>query len=52
VEIFTNEQHMKCYFCGGIVTREKVPICFDWCEYAERCRSEIEAQRRPDRTLD
>jgi len=46
VEIFTNEGSMKCYYCGGLVTREKRPSCFDWCAYAARCIVEIEAQRR------
>ncbi len=46
VEIFTNEQYLRCYHCGGMVTKEKRPSCFDWCKYAESCRREIEAQRR------
>lgn len=46
VEIFTNEVSMKCYFCGGLVTRERRPTCFDWCEYAPKCLAEIEAQKR------
>ncbi len=46
VEIFTNEQSMRCYFCGGLVTREKLPSCFDWCKYADLCMSEIKAQRK------
>jgi endogenous inhibitor of DNA gyrase (YacG/DUF329 family) len=46
VEIFTNEQAMTCYHCGGPVTREKRPSCFDWCKYADLCMAEIETQRR------
>lgn len=46
VEIFTNEQSMKCYHCGGLITREKRPSCFDWCKYADKCIAEIEAQRK------
>ena len=45
VEIFTNEPYLKCYHCGGIVTKKKSPSCFDWCKYADKCRQEIEAQR-------
>lgn len=45
VEIFTNEQFMKCYFCGGTVTREKRPSCLDWCKYADRCLEELQRQR-------
>ena len=46
VEIFTTEQSMKCYYCGGLVTREKLPSCFDWCRFADICKAEIEASRR------
>jgi len=45
VEIFTNERYLRCYHCGGLVTKEKRPSCFDWCKYADKCRAEIEAQR-------
>jgi len=43
--MFTNEHTMKCYHCGGIVTRERRPSCFDWCKYADKCMAEIAAQR-------
>ena len=46
VEIFTNEQQMRCYYCGGLVTREKRPSCFDWCKYADQCIADLEAQRK------
>jgi DNA-directed RNA polymerase subunit RPC12/RpoP len=46
VEIFTNEQSMRCYFCGGHVTRERRPSCFDWCRYADICKAHIESERR------
>ena len=46
VEIFTTEQSMKSYYCGGLVTREKLPSCFDWCKFADICKAEIEASRR------
>lgn len=45
VEIFTNEPYLKCYYCGGMVTKVKRPSCFDWCRYADKCMKEIEAQR-------
>jgi len=45
VEIFTNEPYLRCYHCGGLVTKEKRPSCFDWCKYADKCRAEIDAQR-------
>ena len=43
VEIFTNEQSLKCYFCGGLVTREKRPCCLDRYKYADKCIAEIES---------
>jgi len=46
VEIFTNEQFMKCYHCGGLVSRERRPSCFDWCASADKCAAEVEAQRK------
>lgn len=46
IEIFTTEQSMKCYYCGGLVTREKLPSCFEWCKFADICKGEIEASRR------
>jgi len=49
VEILTNEQSMKCYFCGGLVTREMRPCCFDWCKYADECIAEIEAAAKRNR---
>ena len=45
VEIFTTEQSMTCYFCGGFVTREKRPSCFDWCKYASECAEELRRKR-------
>lgn len=50
VEIFTNEQSLTCYFCGGLVEREKRPSCFDWCKYAEQCAELIERRRGRSRT--
>ena len=49
VEIFTNEQCMKCYFCGVLVAREKRPTCFDLCKYADKCIAEIQAASRQHR---
>ncbi len=46
VEIFTNEQSMTCYFCGGLVTRKKHPSCFDWCKYADVCAAVIETKKK------
>lgn len=51
VEIFTNKQRLRRYHCGGRVTKEKRPNCFDWCKYADKRMQDIEAHRRRAQTL-
>jgi len=41
VEIFTNEQFMKCHFCGHLITRERLLSCLDWCKFADKCLEEF-----------
>ena len=40
VEIFSNENRVRCYNCGEIVEREKLPTCIDWCASARQCLGE------------
>ena len=40
IEIFSNETMAKCYQCGGMVYREKLPSCIDWCASARQCLGE------------
>ena len=37
VEIFSNEVKVKCYQCGEMVYRERMPSCIDWCASARQC---------------
>jgi DNA-directed RNA polymerase subunit RPC12/RpoP len=37
VEIFSNEVKVKCYQCGKMVYRERLPSCIDWCTAAPQC---------------
>ena len=41
VEMFTNEVSYRCCHCGGVIVRDKLPTCFDWCEYADKCAKEL-----------
>jgi len=40
VEIFSNEVKVRCYRCGVMVYREKLPSCIDWCASAPQCLGE------------
>jgi DNA-directed RNA polymerase subunit RPC12/RpoP len=40
VEIFSNEMRVKCYHCGNVVSRERMPSCVDWCPGARECIGE------------
>jgi hypothetical protein len=37
VEIWTHEISRNCDKCGNIVTKEQLPACIEWCEYALDC---------------
>ena len=39
-EIFSNEVKVKCYQCGEMVYRERMPSCIDWCAAARQCVGE------------
>ena len=40
VEIFSNETRVKCYQCGTMVYKEKLPSCIEWCSAARECIGE------------
>jgi ribosomal protein S27E len=40
VEMFSDEQKVKCYRCGTIVRRESIPSCIQWCAHARECLGE------------
>lgn len=37
VEIWTHEMSRTCDKCGNIVTKDTLPSCIEWCEYAVDC---------------
>ncbi|UCH89533.1 MAG: hypothetical protein JSV49_02485 [Thermoplasmata archaeon] len=37
VEIWTHEMSRKCDKCGNLVTKDELPVCIEWCEYAADC---------------
>lgn len=43
LEIFSDEVRVWCYKCKKFVCRDddKMPRCFDWCPYADRCKLDI-----------
>jgi len=41
VEMFTDEIRTDCPHCGAVVFREKNLSCFDWCQYAEKCKKDL-----------
>lgn len=40
VEIFSDEVKVKCYNCGTMVYKERLPSCIDWCASARQCLGE------------
>lgn len=46
VEIFSDESKVKCYHCGGMVYREKVSACIDWCVSAHECVGKNKNQQK------
>jgi predicted RNA-binding Zn-ribbon protein involved in translation (DUF1610 family) len=40
VEMFSDENVVKCPKCGSEVRREETPSCINWCKYARKCLGE------------
>jgi hypothetical protein len=40
VEIFSDEAKITCPKCKGLVCRQRLPTCADWCRYAKECMGE------------
>jgi hypothetical protein len=40
VEIFSDEIKVSCPKCKGLVCRERLPTCIDWCKFARECIGE------------
>ncbi|MCM8781011.1 MAG: phosphohydrolase [Candidatus Omnitrophica bacterium] len=37
VEIFSDEMKVSCPRCKGLVCRQRLPSCVDWCKAANEC---------------
>lgn len=44
VEFFEYEIELKCPSCGKTVKKEMENSCILWCEYAEKCLTDIETR--------
>lgn len=40
VEIFSDEIKVRCPKCKGLVCRDRLPSCVDWCKAARECIGE------------
>ena len=40
VEIFSDEVKVACPQCKGLVCRQRLPSCVDWCKFARECVGE------------
>ena len=45
IEIFSNEDQVKCYECNQLVYREKLSPCIEWCASARQCLEEEKRKR-------
>ncbi|HEX74736.1 MAG TPA: phosphohydrolase [Dehalococcoidia bacterium] len=37
VQIFSDETVVRCYECGKMIDRNKIPSCIEWCASARQC---------------
>ena len=40
VEIFSDENRVRCPYCRTVVYRDRMPSCVDWCPSARQCVGE------------
>jgi len=48
VEMFSDEAKVYCPQCKGMVCRERLPSCIDWCKHARECIGEERWQKLKD----
>ena len=44
-EMFSDEMKIKCPRCKGVILRDKLPSCMDWCRAAGECRGDKVRER-------
>lgn len=37
VEIFSDEDDVRCYNCDAVINRESITPCVEWCASAREC---------------
>ncbi|MBI2860246.1 MAG: phosphohydrolase [Chloroflexi bacterium] len=45
VEVFSDEEKVKCQDCGEYIYRGQTPSCIDWCASARQCLGEQKWRR-------
>ena len=40
LQVFSDEDIIKCWSCGKIINREETPSCVEWCVSARSCLGE------------
>lgn len=40
LQVFSDEDIIKCWSCGEIINREETPACIEWCVSARSCLGE------------
>jgi hypothetical protein len=40
VEIWSDEERVECK-CGGVVFKDRVPTCAEWCPAADECLGDV-----------
>ncbi len=40
LEIFSDEIRARCPACRGLICKNKLPSCVDWCKAAKECMGE------------
>jgi len=40
LEIFSDELRARCPNCKGLICRDRLPSCLDWCKSARDCIGE------------
>lgn len=39
LEVFSDEKSRRCHKCKQICLVDGIPKCYEWCKFAEECKS-------------
>jgi ribosomal protein S27E len=45
-EIFSDEVKVICPKCAGLICRDRLPSCIDWCKHAKECTGENKLRKK------